>query len=331
MTTISACIIAKNEEKNLLRCLKSITNLADEIILVDTGSNDNTINIAKKFNANIIEFPWNNNFSDARNKALEHATKDWILIIDCDEALDISQIRDIKNTLSQASNIGFSLKLVNIINNSPIEGEYLFRIFKNYSGFYFKGRINERIFNSSLEMDFKKNIMNLDYKLYNYGFDLDKKDLNKRCYRNLSIYSDYEISNTTCIHYFDIANEYFLLGNYSKAVTNYSKALYSCDDIFISSYITYVIIKTYYHAKKYNLGISVGECLSVKYNKIRDIYLIIALCYLKLDDIESYRENYKKYLMSFENIHKYYFDLIFIENERLIPEMFGFRLNNFVI
>lgn len=331
MTTISACIIAKNEEKNLLRCLKSITNLADEIILVDTGSNDNTINIAKKFNANIIEFPWNNNFSDARNKALEHATKDWILIIDCDEALDISQITDIKNTLSQASNIGFSLKLVNIINNSPIEGEYLFRIFKNYSGFYFKGRINERILNSSLKADYEKNIIRLDYKLYNYGFYLNKKDINKRCYRNLSIFSEYKNSDTSYINYFNIGNEYFLLGNYSKAVTNYSKALYSCDDIYISSYITYVIIKTYYHAQKYNLGISVGEGLSLKYNKIREIYYIISLCYLELNDIEAYRENFKKYLASMENDHKYCFDLIFLENKRIIPEMFGFKLNNFVI
>ena len=123
MDTLSVCIIARNEEANLTRCLKSIKSIADEIILIDTGSTDNTINIAQEFNAKIIKFPWNDDFSSARNKALEIASKDWILYIDCDESLDNSQVSELKDMLNDSLYLGFRLKLINIIDNKPYKGE----------------------------------------------------------------------------------------------------------------------------------------------------------------------------------------------------------------
>ena len=166
MDTLSVCIIAKNEENNLLRCLESIKGIADEVILVDTGSVDKTISIAEKFNAKVIEFPWKKNFSSARNKALEMATKEWILCIDSDEALDRSQLDEIKRQLKNSKNLGFRLKLTNIINNKLYEGKHILRIIRNNSGFYYSGKINEKLMNSIYLDSYNTEIVNLECFLY---------------------------------------------------------------------------------------------------------------------------------------------------------------------
>jgi len=95
--SISLCIIVKDEEKLIKNCLNSVKNIYDEIIVIDTGSKDKTINIAKKFGAEIYEFEWNDNFSDARNFSLQKATKDWILIMDADETMSKNDCVKIKN------------------------------------------------------------------------------------------------------------------------------------------------------------------------------------------------------------------------------------------
>ena len=84
---ISLCMIAKNEENYLEKCLNNIKNSVDEIIIVDTGSNDKTMEIAKKFTNKVYNFRWNNDFSEARNFSLKKAAKDWILMLDADESI----------------------------------------------------------------------------------------------------------------------------------------------------------------------------------------------------------------------------------------------------
>jgi len=79
MTTISLCLITKNEELFLEQCLNSVKDLVDEIIIVDTGSIDKTKEIAKKFTDKIYDFEWCDDFSKARNEFFKYATKDWIL------------------------------------------------------------------------------------------------------------------------------------------------------------------------------------------------------------------------------------------------------------
>lgn len=327
MDTLSVCIIARNEEKNILRCLKSIESIADEIILVDTGSIDNTITIAKKFNASIIEFPWNNDFSSARNKALDNATKDWILYLDCDEALDSTQISDLKNILNKSSYIGFGLKLINIIDNEPYPGEYLLKVIKNKSGFYFSGKINESIENSLYKDSYKNNISNLDIILYHFGYDLSRKDLTEKCNRNLSIYLSYRDDEKDYLYYYNIANEYFLLRDLNKSINNYTKSLHLNDDIFIGSYIVFIIIKTYYQMKKYALAISIGEGLSSKYDKFREIYFLLGICYEKIGNVDKSKESLKTYLRLFTKAPPYCFDLNYIDMKNLIPEMFGFKID----
>ncbi|CAN1213016.1 Glycosyltransferase 2-like domain-containing protein [Tumidithrix helvetica PCC 7403] len=87
MTTLSLCMIVKNESKNLSRCLDSVVRYVDEIVIVDTGSEDNTIDIAKQYGAKVDFFQWCDDFAAARNYALSKVTGDWVFVIDADEEL----------------------------------------------------------------------------------------------------------------------------------------------------------------------------------------------------------------------------------------------------
>lgn len=87
MATLSICMIVKDEAKNLPLCLNSVKAVADEIIVVDTGSTDETVAIAQKASANVTTLDWKDDFAAARNAALEQATQDWVLVIDADETL----------------------------------------------------------------------------------------------------------------------------------------------------------------------------------------------------------------------------------------------------
>ena len=81
-------MIVKNEEDNITQCLSSVRDVADEIVVVDTGSCDNTLTIAQSFGAKVFSCPWEDNFSLPRNVSLEHALGEWILMLDADEHLE---------------------------------------------------------------------------------------------------------------------------------------------------------------------------------------------------------------------------------------------------
>ena len=100
MTTFSLCMIVKNEAQILERCLDSIADIMDEIIIVDTGSTDNTKEIARRYTAKIFDFPWVDDFSLARNFAFEKATCDYIYSADADEVLDGKNREALKNLKS---------------------------------------------------------------------------------------------------------------------------------------------------------------------------------------------------------------------------------------
>ena len=86
--SVSLCMIMRNEESVLYRCLSLSIHLFDEIIIVDTGSTDRSLEIAAKFPCRVFHLPWDDDFSAPRNFSIEQATSDWIMILDPDEYID---------------------------------------------------------------------------------------------------------------------------------------------------------------------------------------------------------------------------------------------------
>lgn len=106
---ISLCMIVKNEEKNLADCLNSVKNLVDEMIVLDTGSTDNTKQIATDLGAKVYDYSWANNFASARNYALQFVQSDWVLVLDADEVLTTRVIPQIKAIVQKPSNLVVNL------------------------------------------------------------------------------------------------------------------------------------------------------------------------------------------------------------------------------
>jgi GT2 family glycosyltransferase/tetratricopeptide (TPR) repeat protein/glycosyltransferase involved in cell wall biosynthesis len=144
---VSVCLIAKNEERFLPQCLRSVRALASQIVVVDTGSTDRTSDLAREFGAEVHSFPWCDDFSAARNVALEHATGDWVLILDADEELGPEQEDLMTRELQAAAVLGYRLPIID--RGREQEGcSYVPRLFRNAPGLFFVGRIHEQAFSS---------------------------------------------------------------------------------------------------------------------------------------------------------------------------------------
>jgi len=159
MTTISLCMITKNEEQFLEQCLNSVKELVDEIILVDTGSTDKTKEIAGKFTDKIFDFQWCGDFSAARNESLKHAAKDWILVLDADEQLDPDGVKEIKQNIlnkniAQTYNAdAYSLPQLHYTNKFITHPDFVNIDHPQFKGFYVTNVI--RLFKNSPKIYFE--------------------------------------------------------------------------------------------------------------------------------------------------------------------------------
>ena len=128
---LSACLIVKNEEQRLPQCLESLRSLADEIIIVDTGSSDRTISIAKKYQARVFHFDWCDDFSRARNYAIAQAKGKWILVIDADEVLEQSAIATLQEVMQRDDCLAVNL-LRSEIDAKQAPYSLVLRLFRNH-------------------------------------------------------------------------------------------------------------------------------------------------------------------------------------------------------
>ena len=146
--TVSACLIVKNEAKNLPRCLNSIKGFVDEIVIVDTGSTDDSIEIAEGYGAKIGHFAWNDDFSAARNHALSLATGNWALWIDADEELTPDSIQALRRAVVRPHFGGYAIEIVNFTDDRSDAAQYIhkpIRLFRLAPGVRFSGKIHEQV------------------------------------------------------------------------------------------------------------------------------------------------------------------------------------------
>lgn len=172
--TLSVCMIVKNEEENLPRVLSSIQGLADEVIVVDTGSTDRTVEIARSFGAKVYFFEWCDDFSAARNESLRHATCDYILWLDGDDEVPETEHIKIKRDLVEKKGSAFYLHIKNKLQNDENISIQL-RIFPNRKGIKFSGRIHEQIYNAVKEANINMFLCNATIIHHGYYFDTKNK------------------------------------------------------------------------------------------------------------------------------------------------------------
>ena len=202
MARLSLCLIAKNEEALLPGCLQSVQGQVDDIVLVDTGSTDRTMAIAREAGATVLERPWDDDFSAPRNLAARHATGDWILMLDADERLAPGAGKALRRSLRGAA---FDLGMVRLHNAARRDAPFaevlsgaaragtvllLPRVFRNVDGLEWRGAIHETVGEWLLRRKGRRAAIDVDLIHLGYTPDMlvsrDKRQRNigllrKRC------------------------------------------------------------------------------------------------------------------------------------------------------
>ncbi|MEZ0323915.1 MAG: glycosyltransferase [Hydrogenothermaceae bacterium] len=211
---VSACIIAKNEEKNLPRLLKSIKGKFKEIILVDTGSTDKTVDIAKEYGCKVFHRQWNG-FADARNYAVENASGEWVWHFDADTELEESEYQRFKtffNLFNKDIYEGIQTVYKNIGIDGKIKGiSTTVHIHKKKDNIKWIGKVHERVVNMDT---YTILVPNFQVKVLHYGYSL--ADVQKdKAKRNLKLIFD-EIKSAKDKNSFDyLVNLFYAIQSYN--------------------------------------------------------------------------------------------------------------------
>lgn len=189
MSTVSLCMIVRNEEEYIEACLESAKNLVDEIIILDTGSSDRTKEICSCYTDKIYETEWQEDFSTARNLCISKASGDWILWMDADERLIVKDRKLLQKKLLKKRCKAYSVRMLHFMESVKEESKqyhvsHHIRLFQRSAGYQFQGIIHEKLIDRKGKELQPKEIADV-IELYHYGYT--ELHLKEKSFRNLSL------------------------------------------------------------------------------------------------------------------------------------------------
>lgn len=278
--TLSVCMIVKNEENHLGRCLESIKDVADEIVVVDTGSTDRTVEIAKSYGVKLIEEPWEDDFSKARNTSLRAATMEWILFLDADETLPHEDGLKLKRVLGNKKMKfeGYYLRLGTIIDEECTREAVVLRVFKNNKDYYFTGRIHEQII-ATLQAKKGMNCTGeIDVMIRHYGYDQDEAIIEQKHLRNINLLLKATDEEKNCYHYYVLGNEYLRADDVDKAIECFELSYNDVDYVKYPymhyPYLIMNLLRMYIKKEDYQKGVDLIAKVKPSLVKFRDLYFM---------------------------------------------------------
>lgn len=280
---VSLCMIVKNEENYLPSCLNSIKDIVDEIIIVDTGSTDKTVDIAKSFGSKIYHFPWNNNFSEARNESLKYATKDWILILDADDELSPKNQENLKDLLNRQldENAIYYFETLNyygtIVDDNSITINLNPRLFKNSHGTHYEGEIHNQLVYSENKYKAIYKLMQINH----YGYMTKSIESKNKRNRNIPILNEQikKDPNDSFAH-FNLGTEYAAVNDNETALEHYYKSYEKFDPYNGYSYLLiFRIVFLNYKIKNYDTAFKFIDIGIKNYPKFTDLYFLKSLIF----------------------------------------------------
>jgi len=291
---ISICIITKDESKNIRECLKRLIPLKFEIIVVDTGSIDNTKNIALEYTDKVFDYKWSNDFSAARNYSISKSSNEYVLIIDSDEYLVESNKEELEILVKKnKNNVGRILRQ-NILldgNEQIKSNERINRLFRK-SDFYYHGKIHEQITAKNGQ----------DYDMYNVpiiiehvGYSGDLHQKTRKTQRNIALLNQ-ELKENGDDPYilYQLGKSYFMQQDYAKASEYFSKGL----EFDLEPKLEYVIdmVETYgyalLNAKQYEVALQF-ENIYNEFGNRADFKFLMGLIYM---NNEMFKEAVEEFL-----------------------------------
>jgi len=295
-------MIVKNEEENIINCLDRALKVVDEAIIVDTGSTDKTKELlGEKYGddtrVKIIEEKWENDFSKARNKSLEYATGDWVLILDADERIfcDRGQLEAFLRNSDQPA---YNIPIYNIFDKDSFTvSTSMIRLYKNNNPKY-KGAIHEQ-----LEIDgrgYLGGVIDKDIcKIYHYGYSSSVFKKKNKSKRNMDIIKEEIRKNPEDpFNWYNKGVMDMIDEKYGRALDDFIKAHKLCKNVRKSFHNDLLIrmIQCIMMLNNYKQAIEFIENISkdVIMKDMPDIYYYLGICYTRLKKYDEAIENFKK-------------------------------------
>lgn len=265
---LSICIICKNEELNIEKCLTSFQNTRLELIVVDTGSMDRTKEIALEYTSNVYDFKWCNDFAAAKNYAISKASNDTVMVIDSDEYLDHIDIPTLEQMIQKNPNKVGRIKRRNIFKHSeqkPENREWINRIFSRKK-FHYEGRIHEQVVMLDGSEDYET--YEAPVTILHSGYDLSEEERKKKAKRNIDLL-DLELQRLVLGYKGDIeqTKDDFEKLNAKARLSYISNIIVQADEQAEKlqhddrlPYILYQLGKGYYMAGDFQMACAYFEC-----------------------------------------------------------------------
>ena len=285
---ITLCMIVKNEEQYIEMCLNEALKIVDEAIIVDTGSTDKTKELILQYGdkVKLLESPWKNDFAEARNKSIEQATGDWILVLDADEKI-LSSREKLEEILANTEYEGFSIPIYSIVTDMQVMYSCVYcKLYRN-KGYRYEGAIHENI------MIPNGKIGALDSevcKVIHYGYLETNMKNRKKVERNTKILKQQikEKPNDPYVNY-NIGNSYLVKGEYDKALNHFIKAHKLSRDTFpaFKSLMLLTIAECLIKLRDYDTCISYLTTLMKdgNENSTAELTYMLGYCYWEKGDL----------------------------------------------
>ena len=218
--TISLCMMVKNEEDQLPRCLDRLKDVVDEIIVVDTGSTDRTVEIASSYGAKVYHHAWEDNFSKHRNQSLSYASMEWILTMDADEEFFSEDAPKIRSLLKETNANFLYIQCYDLERTGEVHGVFnKIGIFKNGMGMYYTQRVHNQ-----LRTVGKGEYTKLRFK--HYGYDLSKEKMDAKHKRTTTLLlKEIEDEPENPYPHYQLAASYSMHREFEKAIEEGKLAL----------------------------------------------------------------------------------------------------------